>query len=179
MEVIPARKPNRLKGYDYSSAGYYFVTICTKDRREFLGQIIDGLSVLNNYGHIVKREIEKISAIRKECIIENYVVMPNHIHLIVRIVIVGDDGNRPSDNRPSEPRADCHPPLQRKSISNMVQGFKGAVTRQIGSSLWQRSFHDHVIRNHDDYALIWQYVDENPARWHEDCFYPKQQQQQH
>jgi len=169
MKNLPTRKPNRLKGYDYSGAGYYFITICVKDRHEMLGNVIDGQTILNEYGHAVKREIENISAIRRECIVENSVIMPNHIHLIVRIAIVGDDGNRPAN-----PRADRHPPLQRKSISNMVQGFKGAVTRQIGFSLWQRSFHDHIIRNEADFSRIWQYIDENPARWHEDCFYPNQ-----
>jgi len=190
---LPDRKPNRLKSYDYSQNGCYFITICVKDRREMLGNVLDGQIILSKYGRTVKREIDNISAIRKECIVENFVVMPNHIHMIVRITDVGDDGNRPAEprsdchpplresipndvgddgNRPAEPRSDCHPPL-RESIPNMVQGFKGAVTRQIGFSLWQRSFHDHIIRNNADYLDIWKYIDENPVKWDEDCFYPK------
>jgi len=166
---LPTRKPNRLKNYDYSQNGAYFITICVKGKHEMLGEIVNGQAMLSEYGFVVKGEIENIPSIRKECIIENYVVMPNHIHIIVRIV--GDDGNRPADTGCLH-RADCHPPL-RKSVSNMVQGFKGAVTRQIGFSFWQRSFHDHIIRNEVDYNRISAYIDNNPARWHEDCFYPR------
>ena len=150
-----------------------------------LGEVINGRPLLNEYGLITKQEIENLSSIRKECIIDKFVIMPNHIHLIVQI-IVGDDGNRPVEPRagpvepragpvepragPVEPRADCHPPL-RKSVSNMVQGFKGAVTRQIGFSLWQRSFHDHIIRNEQDYIRIAEYIENNPANWNEDCYF--------
>ena len=170
QKELPVRKRIRLEGYDYSNAGYYFITICVKDGYEMLGRIIDKQSVLNDYGHVVKREIENISTVRKECAVKNFVVMPNHIHLIVQIV--GDDGNRPANTPPDleNHRADCHPPL-RKSIPNMVQGFKGAVTRQIGFSLWQRSYHDHIIRNEKEYQRIWQYIDQNPAKWAEDEFY--------
>jgi REP element-mobilizing transposase RayT len=198
MSELPVRKPNRMKGYDYSQNGMYFLTLCIKDRHEMLGKINNGQLELNEYGRVVKQEIENVFKIRKECVIEKYVIMPNHIHLIVQIT-VGDDGNRPVNdgnrpatdgNRPavswadchhagglpSAPtadcmmRADCHPPL-RRSVSNMVQGLKGAVTRQIGFSLWQRSFHDHIIRNDQDYARIVEYIDNNPANWEQDCFW--------
>ena len=187
MNELPKRKPNRLKNYDYSQNGAYFVTVCTKDRHEMFGEIINGQPVLNEYGLIVKQEIENISNIRKECVVEKFVVMPNHIHLIVQIV--GDDGDRPvrDGNRPAvsrpnnikladciiqqmdcaKQRADFHPPL-RKSVSNMVQGLKGAVTRQIGFSLWQRSFHDHIIHNEKDYIRIAEYIENNPANWSKD-----------
>jgi len=166
------RKNMRLTGYDYSQNGAYFVTICVKDGHEMLGKIKNGQSVLNEYGLVVKKEIENIPTIRKECMIEKYVIMPNHLHLIVRITHVGDDGNRPDAPRAdcAVPRADYHPPL-RKSIPNMVQGLKGAVTRKIGFSFWQRSYHDHIIRNEADYLRIWQYIDENPAKWEEDRYY--------
>ena len=167
---LPKRKNMRLQGYDYSRAGCYFVTICVKDMQEMLGTIIDNKQILNEYGCIVKQEIENVPKIRKECAIEKFVVMPNHIHLIVQIA--GDDGNRPGESPASRAnyRADCHPPL-RKSIPNMVQGLKGAVTRQIGFSIWQRSYHDHIIRDEAEYQKIWQYIDENPARWTEDRYY--------
>ena len=172
------RKSIRLKHYDYAQAGCYFVTICAKDKHELFGRVVKGQLLLSEFGHVVKREIETIPQIRNECAIEKFVIMPNHIHLIVRIV--GDDGNRPADDRSSfanhqadcdsAQRADCHPPL-RRSLSNMVQGFKGAVTRKIGFSLWQRSFHDHIIRSEADYWRIWQYIDENPRKWTEDCYF--------
>jgi len=92
--------------------------------------------------------------------------MPNHIHILV--CIVGDDGNRPANV--ADQRADCHPPLQ-KSIPNMVQGFKGAVTRRIGFSIWQRSYYDHIIRNEKEYQKIWKYIDDNPLKWELDEYY--------
>ena len=168
QKELPVRKKIRLDGYDYSQAGYYFVTICVKGGHEILGEITNDQIILNEYGLVVTQEIQNIPVIRKECFVIKFVIMPNHIHLIVQLV--GDDGNRPGTER----RADCHPPL-RKSVSNMVQGFKGAVTRQIGFSIWQRSFHDHIIRNEAEYRRICQYIDENPARWVEDRHYVKKQ----
>jgi len=169
QKELPKRKSTRLRGYDYSSVGYYFITICVDLKCEIaLGEIINNQSELNEYGVIVKNEIENITAIRKECVVKNYVIMPNHIHIIVQIV--GDDGNRPADNHRADcrnHRADCHPPL-RKSIPNMVQGFKGAVTRQIGFSIWQRSYHDRIIRDEEEYIRIWRYIDENPLNWDND-----------
>jgi len=187
VKILPVRKGIRLMGYDYSRNGLYFITLCVKDKHEMLGTLKNQQFGFSEYGIIVKQEIENISTIRKECTVDKYVIMPNHIHMIVRIV--GDDGNRPelsngnrpelsNGNRPelsndrrsiplNEQRADCHPPL-RKSIPNMVQGFKGAVTRRIGFSIWQRSFHDRIIRDEAEYRRIWQYVESNPKRWAED-----------
>ena len=132
---LPVRKSNRLKGYDYSQNGAYFITICTKNRQEILGKIINERSILNEYGLVVKREIEKISVIRKECDIKQFVIMPNHIHLIVQIIsdTVGDDGNRPAGNNAHpnngtnmQQRADCHVKRGKivyKSNGNMVYTF--------------------------------------------------------
>ena len=172
MKELPVRKSIRLKGYDYSIAGSYFITICIEDGHEMLGKIVNGQAILSEYGMVVKQEIENISDIRKECVVENYVIMPNHVHMIVQIV--GDDGNRPAEPHMNDAntRADYHPPL-RKSLSNMVQGLKGAVTRQIGFSLWQRSFHDRILRNEEEYQIRWQYIGNNPAKWAEDEYFVK------
>ena len=230
MRNLPVRKPNRLRNYDYSQNGAYFITICAKDKHELFGKIKNGKPLLNEYGCIVKQEIENIQAIRKECVVHTFIVMPNHIHLIVEIVTVGDDGNRPADgnnsqagdnlqtannlqaannsradrhppvrfdgNRPADgnnsqsgdnsqiannlqatnnSRADRHPPVLRKSISNMVQGLKGAVSRKIEFSPWQRSFHDHIIRNEEDYHRIVRYIEDNPSNWEADYFYETKQ----
>jgi REP element-mobilizing transposase RayT len=158
-----------LKGYDYSRNGAYFLTLCVKDRAELLCEIVNGHAELTEYGRIVEHEIKNIPIIRKECIVDKYVIMPNHIHMIVQIVVVGD-GNRPVCVE-QEPRADCHPPQRPKSISNMVQGLKGAVTRRVGFSFWQRSFHDHIIRDERDYDRIAEYIENNPQNWQNDCFY--------
>ena len=137
MKDLPVRKSVRLIDYDYSQAGCYFITICVNDRKNMLGDIVDGQLLLSEHGKTVELEIENISTIRKECIIQKSVVMPNHIHMIVQIV--WGDGNSPAV------RTDCHLPL-RRTVSNMVQGLKGAVSRRLGFSIWQRSFHDHIIR---------------------------------
>ena len=170
MNDLPIRKKVRLKDYDYSQPGCYFITLCVNDKKNILGDIIDGQLSLSEYGKTVKMEIENISTIRKECIIDKYVVMPNHIHMIAQIV--GDDGNRPAIKHvPNQKRrADRHLPL-RRTLSNMIQGLKGAITRRLGISIWQRSFHDHIIRNEAQYLHIWQYIDQNPQRWSEDRYY--------
>ena len=164
MKELPQRKPNRLRGYDYSQSGWYFITVCTKNKEELFGLIENRQMILNEHGNIVKQEIEKIPTIRKECVVHEFVVMPNHIHLVVEIKIIE---TRRDD---CHLRDDCHRPL-RKSIPYMVQGLKGAVTRRLGFSPWQRNYHDHIIRNDKDYIRIAEYIINNPTRWQEDRFY--------
>jgi len=158
------RKSNRIKDYDYSQYGMYFITICSKNMEQIFGEIFVGddgnrpaYCKLSRIGLLIKKEIEKIRIIRPECEIEKYIIMPNHIHIIV--FLNGGEG-----------RDDCHRPLQ-KSIPNMVQGLKGAVTRELGYSPWQRSYYDHVIRNDKDYVRIWEYIENNPLQWNLDKFY--------
>jgi REP element-mobilizing transposase RayT len=174
MKNLPQRKKIRLQGYDYSQDGAYFITICTKNRAEIFCHIENGNAILNKYGKIVKDEIEKIPQIRKECVIDCYVVMPNHVHIIA--CLVGDDGNRPAPtvNYPKNASATMGglPSAHTAHIlSNMVKGFKGAVSRRFGFSPWQRSFHDRIIRNDNEYRLIAEYIENNPMQWENDCFY--------
>ena len=223
MRELPVRRHPRLKGYDYSQNGAYFVTICVKDKHEMLGEIVGrGVHIapqvqLSEYGVIVKREIENIPSHYDNVFIDVFVVMPNHVHCIIVIeenggfmggagytgraldgtgrmldgtgrmvdVITGAASGAPTNAtthvggalaRPV-PVTIPHPvpvhiprPVP-ATIGNIVRGFKSGVSRQIGFSLWQRSYHDHVIRNETDYQRIWQYIDENPAKWEEDCYY--------
>jgi REP element-mobilizing transposase RayT len=129
--------------------------------------------VLNPCGLLVKAELERVPEIRDECAIEQFVIMPNHLHFILALECVmtagGFAGGLPSAPTPlarDDGKSASHP-----SISNMVQGFKGAVSRALGFSPWQRSFHDHIIRNEADYARIARYIEENPLRWEADCFF--------
>ena len=153
MMEHPTRKPNRLKEYDYSQNGVYFITICTKDRAKILCRIVgdDAHIVPSHYGNVVKKYIESIPGIDK------YVIMPNHIHLLIRIESGPMWASAPTP-----------------SISTRVRSFKTLVTKEIGKSIFQRSFHDHVVRGEQDYRDIWQYVEENPYRWREDCFYTEE-----
>ncbi len=157
---FPKRKKIRLKGFDYSSCGAYFVTICTKDRSEILSNIVGYYAyivpntVLSEIGMVVQKYINGIVGIDK------YVIMPNHIHLIIFIYGYEDGTMRAS-------------PPTTQSISQLIKSFKTLVTKQIGYSIWQRSFHDHVIRNEIEYLKIWQYIDTNPQKWEEDCYHTK------
>jgi REP element-mobilizing transposase RayT len=159
MKELPTRKPNRLKNYDYSQSGYYFITICIKDRHELLWRPCVGARIarplLSDIGEIIKNAIENIPHVYKSVIVDKYVIMPNHIHLIL---IIGDTDGRA---------------MRAPTISTVINQMKGYISKRIGYSIWQKLFHDHVIRNEADHMRIWQYMDENPMNWQDDCFYPK------
>ena len=158
---LPKRKPNRLTGYDYSSCGAYFVTLCVKDRLQRLGEIVGDdahivpIIALSETGLVVQKYIKGMVGV------DQYVIMPNHIHLIIQI---------PNTNSGTMWASSPTP----QSISQRMKSFKTLVTKEIGCSIWQRSFYDHVIRNEEEYQKIWRYIDENPVKWEEDRFYEVQ-----
>ena len=150
---LPKRKNPRLKGFDYSSNNAYFVTICKKGRKNLLSKIVVGNDAyivpkvfLTRYGRITEKYLKRIPGIDK------YVIMPNHLHFI----IVKDGAMRAS------------PPT---TLSSDVRSLKTLVTKESGVSLWQSSYYDHIIRNEKDYLEIWQYIEDNPAKWAEDKYY--------
>ena len=157
---LPKRKPTRLKDYDYSSAGKYFITICTQDKKNLFCQNVGANCVrpqdilFTDIGNIVCAEIENCKNKYDNVDIDKYIVMPNHIHLIIAIY---SDENGRTQFAPT--------------ISRMVKQFKGIISKEVGFSIWQKSFHDHIIRNEADYLKIWNYIDTNPQKWNEDCFY--------
>ena len=171
MEEKPTRKNLRLKEYDYNGAGYYFVTICTKDRECCLGSVVGDadLCVPHFVGRDVlgapQTELTECGIIVKDCLdyisdyLETYVIMPNHIHAILRFdnECVGGVSRtpRPTNNR----------------LSNVIGYFKRLTNKKIGVNIWQSSFYDHVIRNEQDYHRIWEYIDTNPAKWADDEYY--------
>ena len=154
---IPKRKPNRLPDFDYSTPGAYFITICTKDRRNLFWTDV-GASIarpqLTRWGKITADSICDIPKHYPAVSVDHYVVMPNHIHILLQI-------NTDADGRP----------MVAPTISTVIQQLKGIVTKRIGQSVWQKLYHDHVIRGQQDYLKIWEYIDNNPAKWKEDCFY--------
>ena len=150
MKELPVRKANRLKGYDYSRQGAYFVTICANKRQEIFGQIVrDGLASpviqLSDCGKIAENEATKITQ-HYDCVfVDCFVIMPNHVHLIINIL----------DNMGSvSPK-----------LGNIVGGYKSGVSRLCGFPVWQRSYHDHIIRNEDEYNKIANYIKNNPSNW--------------
>ncbi|MBQ5867412.1 MAG: transposase [Oscillospiraceae bacterium] len=160
---FPKRKPNRLKNYDYSQPNAYFITICTKNKETLFWEHV-GASIarpekvcLSPYGRIVEEAISNIQTVYPAISVDNYVIMPNHIHLLLQI--------RTDENG----RAMLAP-----TISIVIQQMKGYVSKRIGSSIWQKLFHDHVIRDEAGYLKIWNYIEGNPSKWEEDCFYVKE-----
>lgn len=159
---LPQRRQIRLPDYDYSSPGAYFVTICTRDRQCILSDVSVGAATsrppilhLTALGEIVDLAIKNISAIYPHVSVDNYVIMPNHVHLLLRICT--DEGGRQ---------------VAAPTVSSVIGQMKRWVSRQAKTALWQKSFHEHVIRNADDYRQIWEYIDANPARWAEDRYHP-------
>lgn len=159
----PKRKANHLKDYDYSQPGCYFITICTKDRKHlFWDGETDLCSVgaacgrppLSKLGRCVENEIEVLSTTYPMVGVDKFVVMPNHVHIMVNIFA-------PEDRRPQAV----------PTIARVVNQFKGAVTKTAGRHIWQKGYHDHVIWNDADYLRIWDYIDTNLAKWREDCYY--------
>ena len=154
-----SRKNNRLEFYDYSQNGAYFVTICAKDKQKIFWNnqqcsvgAVSGRpqDKLNHLGLI-----EKIPLYYQNITVDKYVIMPNHVHLIIRI-----------DNNDINGR-----PMTAPTLSQIVNQFKGYCSKQIGHPVWQKSFHDHIIRNQADYNRIWEYVDTNAIKWESDCYY--------
>ncbi len=184
---IHHRRSIRLKGYDYSQEGLYFITICVQNHECLFGEIINGEMQLNEMGKIVKEEWEKSAKIRSEIETHEYIVMPNHFHAIVEIITtnngpVGAYGIRPNEiytNSSNNQLGDinqtgvCHTPLRSpsKTLGALVRGFKSSVTKQLGFSPWQRNYYEHIIRNDKSYLYISEYIKNNPINWERDKFY--------
>ena len=165
-DKLPKRKNIRLKEYDYSLEGYYFITICTKDRKEILGQIKPvGVALLGdpkektieqidlkNEGKIVKKHINNCNKIFDNIFIDEYVIMPNHIHLI----IVLSNGS-PRSATPTIPK--------------IINAYKSIVTKEIGYPIWQRNYYEHVIRNEKEYYEIKKYIQNNIINWEMDKYF--------
>lgn len=168
---LPKRKNLRLQGYDYSQNGCYFVTICTKNKQNLFGSYNVGTLheasanhtknrcvSLNRYGQLVERTIQLIPEKYKEITIDNYIVMPNHIHMLVSINNDIDSG-----------RALREAPLQRSLLSKLVGYIKMNVSKEIHKSnptieVWQKRYSDHIIRNQTDFEHHWNYIEYNALK---------------
>ena len=142
---LPQRKKIRVGEYDYSQCGAYFVTICTQNRRPILSNIVgdDAHIVPKRYGQIVEKHL------RNAAEIEKYVIMPDHIHMLIRLEEQGAEKRSPQASR----------------IASIVRSIKTLTTKEIGEPIFQRSYYDHVIRNQRDYNEIWEYIENNPWKW--------------
>ena len=166
MLKLPKRKNNRLEGYDYSSAGCYFITICVKNRHEILWDVPVGAAigrpphavspVLSEIGVIIDEGIKKIERIYDNAQVNRYVIMPNHVHILITLEKTEGSGR----------------PMAAPTMSRIINQLKGSTSKQIGFSIWQKLYHDRIIRNADEYNRIAEYIESNPANWKDDCFYP-------
>ena len=160
---METRKKNRLKGWDYGRNGAYFITICTEGKKKLLSNIVgDGAfdvpkNVLTEYGKIVDKYINSSNNINGISI-DKYVIMPNHIHMIIIV-----ENNESGTSKAPSPTNSL--------IAHAISTLKRFVNKDIGKNIFQRSFHDHIIRNEQDYQHIWTYIDNNPLKWELDCFY--------
>lgn len=149
-----------MRTYDYGSAGAYFVTICTQDRRCILSNIVgEGLAPpavsLMPCGKVADEQVRCLGSRYPTVNVDRYVIMPNHIHMLLTI------------------RKETGGASPSPTLMDVVRTFKSQTTRLCGrgEKLFQRSFYDHVVRNESDYLEIWNYIDTNPQKWRKDCFF--------
>ena len=191
---LPQRKQIRLPDYDYSAPGAYFVTACTHEKRCILSTITVGDGVLDvpcvrlsPYGKIVEETLREIVNTYSWLSLDRYVIMPNHIHLI--LVVDGNSGpsrapaptngnsgpsRAPAPTNAFEGDVSSKTPANAK-IPRAIGVMKRLINKEAGENIFQRSYHEHVIRNEADYRRIWDYIDTNPAKWTEDCYYMRGQ----
>lgn len=197
---IHKRKSIRLKGYDYSKAGLYFITICCKNRIPHFGNISNGKMILNQYGIIAHNEWANTPFIRPNIELGEFIIMPDHMHAIIRIctgvlhtpvhiphtrndIPHTDDRtgvlHTPYDIPESHNhRGVCNTPLRSPSqtIGALIRGYKSSVTKQLNSfnidcPIWQRNYYEHIIRDEKSYQNISNYIINNPRKWAIDTCY--------
>ena len=181
------RRSIRLPGYNYTSPGAYFVTICTHQGKLLFGEVVDERVALNECGRIAHKEWLASERIRREIEMDTFVIMPNHLHGIVWIretadaptVEARDEGSHGVRARGT--RAHGRAPLQRppRSLGSFIAGYKSAVTARInrvrgtpGTPVWQRNYWEHIIRNDTSLNEIRAYIQNNPVRWDDDQLHP-------
>ena len=159
----PRRRSVRLRDYDYSTPGAYFVTICTIKRRCVLGTVADGDFLASRFGRVVDQCWRALVDHYPTIELDSFVIMPNHVHGIVLLT----DGQGRAGLKPAS--------TKRPSFTEVVRGFKTFSSRRInemrdrpGTPVWQRGFYEHVVRNERELDGIRRYIEGNPAKWAED-----------
>jgi REP element-mobilizing transposase RayT len=163
------RKSNRLKGYDYTNPGYYFITICVADRYNLFGKIRKGQINLNKYGKVAEEEWLQTEILRNNVKLDEFVIMPNHVHGIIELIETSRDTARrvPAGEQFGKP--------VKRSIPTIVRSYKSAVTKAVnelhnrsGDKVWQKNYYDHIIRNSEELNRIRKYIMNNPKNWEYD-----------
>lgn len=164
--AIPQRRSLRLKGYDYSQAGAYFVTICAHGKACLFGEVIGSDVKVNEFGRTVQEVWNDLPVHYQHVATDAFVVMPNHVHGVIML-------------RAEMARAGLKPAPTTHGLSEIVRALKTFSSRRInglrktaGAPVWQRNYYEHVIRNDADYGRIVEYIANNPQRWEEDSLHP-------
>ncbi len=163
MNELPKRKQIRLKYYDYSQNGYYFVTICIDKRRHIFGEIV-GATLCgrpNNPDKMIEKWLLEIENKFKNVKIPIYVIMPNHIHCIVE---------KTGDHAGSR-QQDIVGWFKSMTTNEYIKNVKQNLYLPFDGKLWQRGYYEHIIRNENEYIEICKYIDENPIKWESDKYY--------
>jgi REP element-mobilizing transposase RayT len=183
-DEFPRRKNIRLPGYDYSQAGYYFITICTQNRTHLFGDIsAQGDFVENEFGRILAATWLDLPNHNARLGVDKFVVMPNHFH---GIVIIEEKCGLTVESLDLQSRAGLEPaPTMGHGLepaptilAEVVRQLKTFSAKRInarrntpGTGIWQRGYYEHILRGEQDYQRIWQYIDENPIQWALDQYY--------
>ena len=161
---IHHRRSIRLKEYDYSQAGAYFVTIVAWQREVLFGEIVNGEMVLNDFGKIVSKKWQWMETQYEYVELDAWILMPNHLH---GILIIHDDGRGGSRPAPT--------PIKHIPLGGLIGAFKTVSTKQInilrdteGQVVWQRNYYERIIRNEPEMDRITRYIESNPLRWADD-----------
>ncbi len=162
-------KSHRMPNYDYSSGGGYFLTICCYDKECLFGEVVDGEMVLNELGEIVHDEWQKTSEIRPNVVVDEFIVMPNHVH---GILILNSNKRRDTEHRVS---TEAFGKPTKNSIPTIIRSYKATVTKKINernnyfcAKIWQPNYHDRIIRNENELNRIREYIQQNPNNWEDD-----------
>jgi len=176
-----SRKTPRAQRYDYTSAGIYFITICTKNREHQLSEIINNKSILKPAGEIVDKQINNISKHRKHAAIHEYIIMPNHIHILILVWNIAKKGKDASSARPiTQVKGPTY-----GSIWYIINLLKWWCTREINKQIkeWtiklpfnetfarQSRYHDNIVKDEKAYNNIKHYIQNNPKKWEEDVLF--------
>ena len=165
--MLPVRKRMRLSCWDYSNVGCYFLTLCSKERKPIFSRIV-GRGILDapdgqltSYGKCIYDALSYLSENNKGLELHNWVIMPNHVHILLSIAKEQSGLNGASGmSRPTN-----------AIIPKLVSSLKRYTNKQTGVDLWQSGYYDHVIRDDDDFLLRWRYIDNNPSAWLDDDYY--------
>ena len=154
MNELPKRTPIRIKDYDYSTTGAYFITVCTANREKIFWKSVGADIIrpqnmpLSPIGKIVEQGILQMADHYENVTVDKYCVMPDHVHLILRIE-TDIDGRM----------------ISAPTVSTVIGSLKRWISKQVGKLIWQKSFYDHAIRNQQDYDEIWEYIENNPITY--------------